>query len=110
MRNEIFYEWVIEELDEHGDIHDVDHCQTFAEAHKSRQHLLNCQHINAVDVASRRSVGNELDGLHYWGYAYVDFENFTIEPKYCSGDKVPKHVIKQVVFEGKQNAAKKGCS
>ena len=64
MRNEIFYEWIIEELDEHG--------------------------------ASRRSVGNELDGLHYWGYAYVDFENFTIEPKYCSGDKVPKHVIKQV--------------
>ncbi len=99
MRNEIFYEWIIEELDEHGDIHDVDHCETFAEAHKSRQHLLDRQHINAVDVASRRSVGNELDGLHYWGYAYVDFENQTIDAEYCSGHRVPKHVIKQVVFE-----------
>ena len=126
MRNKVFYEWVIEQVDEHGDIYDVDHRATFAEAKEWRRlrlddlesqrerEFFNLDQLylpeGTVDVASRRSVGNELDGLHYWGYAYVDFENLTIEPEYCSGDRVPKHVIKQVVFEGKQSAAKKGCS
>ena len=115
MRNEVFYEWVIEQADEHGDIYDIDHRSTFAEAMQWRRlrldeiesqrerEFFNLDQLylpeGTVDVASKRIVGSDLYGLQYWGYAYVDFENQTIATEYCSGHRVPKHVIKQVVFE-----------
>ena len=33
----IYYEWVIEEVDEHGDIHDVDHYDTLKEICQKRE-------------------------------------------------------------------------
>ena len=112
MKNQIVYEWVIEESDEDGDIQNVSYAQTFAEAWAERQWLLDAAESQrereffsldqllledyTVDVASKRLVGNKRDGLIYWGYAYVDFENQTIDEEYCSGERVPQHVTKQI--------------
>ena len=119
MRNQIAYEWVIEESDEDGDIQNVSYAQTFAEAWAERQWLLDAAESQrereffsldqllledyTVDVASKRLVGNKVDGLIYWGYAYVDFENQTIDAEYCSGERVPHHVTKQVEKWKKMN-------
>jgi len=112
MKNEVIYEWVIEQADEHGDIYDIDWRVTFAEAEewrrlrldeiesKREREFFNLDQLylpeGSVEVASKRLVGNDLDGLQYWGYAYVDFENQTIDAEYCSGHRVPKHVTKQI--------------
>ena len=119
MKNEVIYEWVIEQADEHGDIYDIDWRWTFAEAmewrrlrldeikSKREREFFNLDQLylpeGTVDVASKRLVGNDLYGLQDWGYAYVDFENQTIDEEYCSGERVPNHVTKQIEKWKKMN-------
>ena len=84
MKNEVIYEWVIEQADEHGDIYDIDWRVTFAEAEEWRRSALldeiesqrereffNLDQLylpeGTVDVASKRLVGNDLYGLHLLG-------------------------------------------
>lgn len=100
MKGKVFYEWVVEEVDQHGDIQDVSHWDTFEEAVSVRDqwlstHLWQWGHEH-VEIASIRGVGDEDNGLHYRGYAYVNLDNMTIESHYCCGSKVPQHIIKQV--------------
>ncbi len=96
MRGKVFYEWVVEEVDQYGDIQDASHWDSFEEAVNVRNQLLKKQGCDSVEIASIRGVGDEDDGLHYRGYAYVNLDNLTIEPHYCCGSKVPKHITKQV--------------
>ena len=96
MRGKVFYEWVVEEVDQYGDIQDVSHWDTFEEAVSVRDQWLRTQGCDNVEIASVRGVGDEDNGLHYRGYAYVNLDSMTIESKYCCGSKVPKQIIKQV--------------
>ena len=96
MRGKVFYEWVVEEVDQYGDIQDVSHWASFEEAMNVRNQWLKTQGCASVEIASIRGVGDEDDGLHYRGYAYVNLDTLTIESRYCCGSKVPKHVTKQI--------------
>ena len=96
MTGKVFYEWVIEQVDDHGDIQDVSHWDSFAQAMTARDSWLTTEGCDCVEVASIRGVGDEDNGLHYRGYAYVNLDDMTIESHYCCGSKVPQHIIKQV--------------
>lgn len=67
----VSYEWVIEEVDEFGDIGNVDHADSLAEA-KARQatayKLGNAAH---VDVALLRMEYDDIDGELARHYAYL---------------------------------------
>ena len=92
MTGKVFYEWVIEQVDEYGDIQDVSHYDTFAQAMTARDRRLAIGEYDCVEIACIRVV---CDGDSR-GYAYVNLDNMTIDSHYCCGSKVPKHIIKQV--------------
>ena len=96
MTGKVFYEWVIEQMDQYGDIQDVSHYDTFAQAMTARDLCLATQGCDCVEIACIRGVGDEDNGLHYRGYAYVNLDNMTIDSHYCCGSKVPNHIMKQV--------------
>ena len=89
MKSEIFYEWVVEHVDEHGDIQDIDHHDDFISAWMEPMKKFGKQ------IALKRDVGNDEDGLILRGYAYVK-EGKYIETDFSCGHKVPMRFQKEV--------------
>lgn len=75
MRNEITYEWTVEEIDEHGDITDCHFYDSFPGMPEA-----------GMDIGLVRHVGNKLDGEIERHYAYIEngeLGEFFMEHVYC---------------------------
>ena len=71
-RNQVSYEWAIEESDEHGDIYSTDHAETFAEALTRKADLESLGACSpTVELALVRHEGNQIDGEQARFYAYL---------------------------------------
>ena len=66
MRNKISYEWVVSFMDKHGDIHDQDYFQTYAEA-ANREASGGDPFIGTRSsmIEVLKYSGNDEDGLAY---------------------------------------------
>jgi hypothetical protein len=65
---DIRFEWLVEEIDEHGDIIEVHHLDSYAEARASA--ALVEGYTTAIGLVRDR--GNELDGLLDRQWAYIE--------------------------------------
>lgn len=72
MRNEVTYEWTVEEVDEFGDANSVHFFDSLADACAIRDAVRGDCHSAAVAVV--RHEGNSLDGEVRRFYAYVNDE------------------------------------
>lgn len=100
-RNLINYEWVIELIDEYGDIIDVHHADAYAEAVKRKDQFLADppNWLDHIDIGLVRDVGNDVDGLidRSWAYMLPD-GNLETDFSYGGGETgvhVPKRFIKE---------------
>lgn len=85
-KTQVFYEWVIEHCDEHGDILDLNHNDKFS-AYSLPD--FEVQYPGGkTDVALQRLSGNEADGLQERGYAYLD-EAGQLPERFDCDHKVP---------------------
>jgi|TARA_R110000824_G_C14664366_1_gene618227 hypothetical protein len=82
----VIYEWVIETIDEHGDIQDVDHADSFP------SDVTPVEPWVSVDVALRREDDDSL-----WSYAYV--ENGKLPEFFEHGQRVPKRFHREIERE-----------
>jgi len=89
----ITYEWVVEELDQYGDIVDVNHYDTLKDARWYEEYL---RHRRAkVDVGLVRFDYSN-DGAHLdKGWAY--FTDGKLPVEFDNGEKVPKKYIAESV-------------
>jgi hypothetical protein len=74
-RDKVTYEWAIEEADEDGDIFNVDHADTLAEAlDRQRESLSTAAETGAasVRVALLRITNDDIDGEQERFYAYLN--------------------------------------
>lgn len=83
----ISYEWVYEEIDEHGDIVDCEFGDTL------KQVLM---YVDAVkyDIGLVRNEGNNEEGLKHREYAYIKNNKLPIE--FDDGYKIPKRFHNEV--------------
>lgn len=87
-KNDVYYEWVVEQVDEHDDIQDTYAVDSYQEALKEDStYARKC-------IALKRDKGNDDDGVVERGYAYVVDGN--IEERFCSGQKVPAKYLREV--------------
>lgn len=93
-KNTVNYEWVIEYVDKHDDIIDIDHSDDLDYVLKTRAGFVPGNGIVRVDLALVRDYGNNEEGLIERGYAYIS-EN-GINPHFCCWHKVPARFVKQV--------------
>ena len=84
MRHEISYEWVIEELDEHGDITDCNHWDSLVQSSENRSIL-----SGPFDIGLVFNKGNNDDGLVEREYVYIDKSTLLLPPEFDNGRKVP---------------------
>lgn len=98
--NELAYEWVLEWVDIHGDITDLDHGDSIDDMWERFNTFTPTGEDVQLDLALQRRVGNDDDGELDRGYAYV--KNGTLEPEFCCGHKVPQRFIKQVARRAAQ--------
>lgn len=89
MKSDVVYEWIVEQVDEHGDIQDTYAVDSFKEA------ISEDVTYHRKDIAIVRERGNEDDGLLDRGYAYVIMNNY-LSRSFCSGHKVPNKFIQEV--------------
>jgi hypothetical protein len=88
MRDQVSYEWAIECEDEHGDIQNVSHADTYAEAlaaqasYATHRAFLTEPAYAAVSIALTRTEGNDMDGINWRGYAYL--VDGTLEARFSS--------------------------
>ena len=97
MRNTVQYEWLYEHTDIHGDIHDHDHANTYAELMRVSRTIEGLK----GNVVLVRNEGNENEGLTHKSWAYLKDGKLPA----CFSDafncelpnmKVPQKFIKQV--------------
>ena len=93
MKVELFYEWAIEQVDEHGDINSVDHADTYAQAVERMKDAPDAGHH--YELALTRCEGNDADGLKDRVYAYM-VDGKLPECFEDSGFKVPQRFHKEV--------------
>lgn len=85
---EIIYEWVVEQVDEHGDIQDTYAVDSYKEAVDEESTY------STKDIALVRDKGNDEETVVERGYAYV--QDGILEERFCSGQKVPANYLKEV--------------
>lgn len=91
MKNEITYEWVVEQCDQYGDI-EPNHSDKLSNlAVGPREHPQGW-----VQVALTRIVGNDLDGMISRQYAYIDRETGQLPERFEDGQKIPPMYHRQV--------------
>jgi len=88
MSTSTVYEWVIEDIDEHGDIVDVDHRDTRAEAEASIKGL-----PGRHDIGLTRDVFDEVDGLVDRSWAYIQADGTLPEYFTDSGGGETRHKV-----------------
>jgi hypothetical protein len=67
MKSIVTIEWLAEKLDFYGDIIEVVHCDTYAEAREVRQSTMH-----KVDIGLVRDRGNDTEGLIDRQWAYIE--------------------------------------
>lgn len=94
----INYEWAVESVDEHGDIFDVCHWDTRAEAERWAQDVQpvrDGEHNRIVLVRDAvEYVDGDEDGLVDRQWAYLD-ENGDLPEEFDGGARVPKRFLKR---------------
>lgn len=91
----IAYEWVIETVNEHGDIGDVNHADTFAGARRMAAAVAaDLAPGERVEVGLVRDSGDEVDGLQDRQWAYL--EDGLLPERFDGGAKVPARFHKEV--------------
>lgn len=89
IKNEVYYEWVVEQVDEHGDIQDTYQASSYKEAvEEETTHQVK-------QIALKRDKGNDDDGVVERGYAYV--VDGILAERFDSGQKVPAKYLKEVM-------------
>ena len=83
MKNETVYQWVFEELDEHGDIIDPEFTDTLITGY----HDTDLSESRQLALVLMR--GNDSDCEVERAYAYVDPNTMTLPDEFDDGRKVP---------------------
>lgn len=86
------YEWVVESIDEHGDVQDLDFWDTYAEARRAAAGP--GPGIARVEVGLVRSVWRDDGELLRRGYAYLD--EGELPEAFDDGARVPQRFRKEV--------------
>lgn len=86
-KKHVRYEWVLETLDEHGDIQDVTHYDTLLE-------LFSQPKPNRADVGLVRSEGSEANGIENRQWAYL--EDGKLPNKFDGGAAIPERFRNEV--------------
>lgn len=104
-RDKISYEWCIECADEHGDIGNVDHADSLADALLTQKMWSDTGDYHSVAIALSRTEGNDDDGINWRGYSYLR-DDGTLEPTFSTyhaedgpaddGPDVPQRFHKEV--------------
>jgi hypothetical protein len=68
MKSDIRIEWLVEEIDEHGEIIEVTHCDSYLQARR----FAGLSDAPQVDIGLVRDRGNDTDGLINRQWAYID--------------------------------------
>jgi hypothetical protein len=93
------YEWIVEEIDEHGDIVDTSAWDTAADALAQADLLrLSVPSGWSVDVGLTRNVGNDDEGLTGRSWAYLDAEE-RLPAAFTDGDAdapVPQRYVREL--------------
>lgn len=92
MRNDVWYEWVFEEIEnDEGDIIDPQFCKTLKECMSIEPDEKSIRE----EIAIVRFTGNEFDGVKSRDYAYIkDNKLPEIFPEYCH--TIPKKFHKEL--------------
>ena len=83
MRNRTTYEWRVNQVDEHGDINNINFFDTYAEA-ANFMCLEDYQEIELTKI-----IGNNDDGIVDRAYAAVDFDLWELPETFDDGSKIP---------------------
>ena len=94
-RKHVAYEWAVETVDEYGDVVDVNHSDTYAEAvaDAKRTPLEAGEHI---EIALKRVVWSEAEGREDIQYGYLDEGMLPERFDEGSGKKVPERFHAEV--------------
>lgn len=91
-KRQVHYEWVVEWMDEHGDIQDLDHGNKLSDF--PDDHFEVRYEGGSTAVALQRRAGCEADGLDELGYAYV--KNGELPDEFDCFHKVPQRFKDQL--------------
>lgn len=87
MSNKTFItiEWLAETMDDYGDIYDIYHADTYAEAKRWAE-----GHTCRVDIGLVRDRGNDADGVIDRQWAYIEDGKLPARFSACGGPDGPK--------------------
>lgn len=86
----VYYEWAVEERDEHGDAIDVSHYETYKAAADSAAQWLDGK---AYDIVLVYNMGCDSEGILERSWAYVD--GGKLAETFENGRNVPKRFLKE---------------
>lgn len=87
MKNKVIHEWLVEAVDQHGDIIDTNCYPTLADAIST---TLGCPEVqDYYRIGLVRDEGNDVDGLQDRQWAYIQ-KNATLPDEYSDGAIIPK--------------------
>ena len=98
----VTYEWLVDFVDEDGDIIDVYHADTYAEALKWAQDsdFLQSREFHHADIGLVRDVGNDLEGITDRQWAYIEDGKLPERMDWGGGEtggaKVPQRFHKEL--------------
>jgi hypothetical protein len=87
------YEWVIEPVDQYGDIVESDHADSFEDAMKRAAGWR--QEWKRVEVGLVRELGDDVEGLQDRQWAYIE-DDGTLPAKFDGGARVPKRFMSEI--------------
>lgn len=109
MRNQLYYEWIVEFLDDTDpadndpDIYETSAFPTYAEALKASK---TWETTSKVRIGLTRNVGNDIEGLTDRAWAYVDPETNKLAREFNYGNDQMTGITVPARF---QNAINKGA-
>lgn len=83
MRNKTTYEWRVNQVDEHGDINDINFFDTYAEA----ANFMCLEDFQSIELT--KVIGNDDNGIVDRAYATVDFDLWELPETFDDGSKIP---------------------
>ncbi len=91
-KKEVYYEWVIEWMDQYGDIQNLDHALSLSDIPSS--HFDVKYTGGSTALALQRRAGCHADGLAELGYAYVN--DGVLPDEFDCGHKIPQRFRMQL--------------
>ena len=87
------YEWVIEAVDEYGDIQSITHADILSKAFEYKD-FFHTEGWERVEIGLVRDVGDDIDGLQNRQWAYL--EDDKLPATFDGGAKIPKRFLEEV--------------